>query len=438
MILRDPVHGLVTFESDEVEIIPTLLATREVQRLRRIRQLGLASYAYPGADHTRFSHALGTAHVMTRYLRRLRDIDQELPYWQRVTTENARDAVAASLLHDVGHGPFSHLFEDAIPEGPSHEEWSARLVMYPDGELHRLLSSYDTSLPERVVGLIRGKHRLSYLSSAVSGTFDVDRCDYLLRDAHFTGVSYGAFDLDWLLRSLRFGHTGGDGPAPPIAIDGSKGLPAIESFIMARLFMFQQVYFHKATRAADWMMRQVLGRVRELVLDGTRVGAVPPAMLSLLRDGDTTCAEYLELDDIALLAAMSEWRHCSDPYLSEMSTRLHERKLYKTYELHGSQRDQGPELLQIAQDIASSQGFDAERHVGLDEASDTPYDEEDSPLRVVFPSHSPRRPSQVSFILGRLSGEKLRRVRLIFPPSLRDEIEKAVASTTLASSSAAT
>src|SRR5690606_3394100 len=117
MILRDPVHGLVSFESPEQQIVPELLKTREVQRLRRVHQLGLSSIAYPGADHSRFSHALGTAHVMSRFIERIRSISSDLPYWQRLTTERGRDALAAALLHDIGHGPFSHLFEEAMPGG---------------------------------------------------------------------------------------------------------------------------------------------------------------------------------------------------------------------------------------------------------------------------------------------------------------------------------
>jgi len=120
MILRDPVHGLIAFETAENAIVPRLLATAEVQRLRRIRQLGLTSLAYPGAEHTRFAHALGAAHVMQLFLARLRQIDGELPFWQRVTSEQAGDAIAAALLHDVGHGPFSHLFEVALPDAPHH------------------------------------------------------------------------------------------------------------------------------------------------------------------------------------------------------------------------------------------------------------------------------------------------------------------------------
>src|ERR1044071_4295852 len=131
MILRDPVHGLIEFDSDEAAIVPRLMATREVQRLRRIRQLGLTSLAFPGAEHTRFAHALGAAHVMRLLLARLRQIDGELPFWQRATSERARDAIAAAFLHDVGHGPLSHLFEEALPRALRHEAWTERILVDP-------------------------------------------------------------------------------------------------------------------------------------------------------------------------------------------------------------------------------------------------------------------------------------------------------------------
>src|SRR5205085_2271855 len=227
MILRDAVHGLVSFESEEEQVVPRLMDTPEVQRLRRIRQLGVASYAFPGAEHTRFAHAIGAAHVMKLFLARLRAIHGELPFWQQVTSDRAQDALAAAFLHDVGHGPLSHLFEDAIAGSSHHEEWTERIVLDESTGVNRVLSSIDPHMPERVAALVRGEHPLPYLARAVSGTLDVDRCDYLLRDAHMTRVRYGIFDLDWLFRSLRFAPSAdANAEAPSLAIDGAKGLPA--------------------------------------------------------------------------------------------------------------------------------------------------------------------------------------------------------------------
>jgi HD superfamily phosphohydrolase len=428
LILRDPVHGLVSFESAEQAIVPALLEAREVQRLRRIRQLGLTSLAYPGADHTRFSHAIGAAHVMTRLLARLRSLHEDLPYWQRVTSERGREALSAALLHDLGHGPFSHLFEEALPSGPHHETWTERMILDPGTEVHQILARNDPGLPQRVVELIRGRSSLTYLARAVSGTFDVDRCDYLLRDAYSTGVGYGSFDLDWLIRSFRFGVESKPGSAPPLAIDGAKGLPAIESFILARLFMFQQVYFHKTSRASEWMVTQVFARVRDLLLNGTDVEGVPTAVKNIALHGDASLGEYLDLDDVRMLTCLSAWQSSSDSVLRDFATRLCQRKLFKTYELYAEQAEPNARLeaYEIAKDVARQAGYDPSIYVGLDVSSDVPFDDTHEPLTVVFPDNSQRRPADVSFLLGRLRGQKLMRVRLIFIPELRERIVTAL------------
>ena len=424
MILRDPVHGLISFESEEEEIVVALLATPEVQRLRRIRQLGLTSMAYPGADHTRFSHAVGAAHVMTRLLKRLRDLHEELPYWQRVTTERAREALAASLLHDIGHGPFSHLFEEAIPRGPKHEKWSQDIIMNPDGAVHRVLTRFDPTLPVRVAQLVRGQHELPYLARAVSGTLDVDRCDYLLRDAHATGVAYGLFDLDWLLRSLRFGNPASADAPPPLAVDGAKGIPAIESFILGRLFMFQQVYFHKTSRSCEWLFVKIIERVRSLLREGIPLADTPLAIRELLSGNSTPLDHYLSLDDAVLWVALAAWAQSKDPILADLASRLRSRRLFKTYELHEEQAHPAAQqrLLEAARAIASEAQLDPAYYVGLDAPSDIPFDDRNDALSVLFPNGSSRKPGDVSFLLSRLRGERMERTRLIFPPELRERL----------------
>jgi hypothetical protein len=428
MILRDPVHGLVSFESDEERIVERLMDTPEVQRLRRIRQLGVTSMAFPGAEHTRFAHAIGAAFVMKMLIARLRSIHEELPFWQRLSSDKARDALAAAFLHDVGHGPLSHLFEDAIPGTSHHEEWTERIVLDPSTGVSQVLREADPAMPDRVAALVRGEHPLAYLAKAVSGTLDVDRCDYLLRDAHATGVRYGLYDLDWLLRSLRFSPDRDDQRAPVLAIDGAKGLPAIEAFILARLFMFQQVYLHKATRAAEWMIRNALARANDLLAEGVVLPGAPRAMELAAQGEPIALADYLELDDASLQVAMHAWESGPDAPLADLCRRVRGRRLYKTIELFGEQAlPPGREkALELARDVAKSRGLEPTVYVGIDVASDTPFGAESEPLMVVF-AKGPARPlSDVSFLLARLAGQVLSRVRLVVAPELRDDVVHAL------------
>jgi HD superfamily phosphohydrolase len=428
VILRDPVHGLVAFEGDEECVVEQLIDAAEVQRLRRIRQLGVTSLAFPGAEHSRFAHAVGAAFVMKLLLARLRAIGGVLPEEQRVTPERAREALAAALLHDVGHGPLSHLFENAIPGTPAHETWTERIVLDPSTSVHRLLTAIDRDLPARVVDLVQGRHPLPYLAKAVSGELDVDRCDYLLRDAHATGVRYGVYDLDWLLRSLCFApHAQGEA-GPALAIDGAKGLPAIEAFITARLFMFQQVYQHKATRAAEWMIRTIVGRAVLVLQEGGALDAVPAAVAAGARGDPIALGDYLELDDGVLWGAMHAWESATDRPLSDLSRRIRARALFKTFELFGEHATvEGRErALAVARDVARSRGLDPDVYVGLDVATDEPFGGEAAPLLVVY-AKGPARPlHDVSFLLGRLAGQVLSRVRLVMAPELRDSVTHAL------------
>jgi len=278
---------------------------------------------------------------------------------------------------------------------------------------------------------VHGRHELPYLAKAVSGELDVDRCDYLLRDAHATGVRYGVYDLDWLLRSLCFAPGAEeDGKGPALAIDGAKGLPAIEAFITARLFMFQQVYQHKATRAAEWMIRTILARAVRVLREGGVLEGVPAAVAAGARGDAIQLGDYLELDDGVLWVAIRQWENARDRPLADLARRIRARALFKTFELFGDHAtEQGrARALAVARDIAAARGFDADVHVGLDTATDEPFGGESAPLLVVY-AKGPARPlHEVSFLLGRLAGQVLSRVRLVMTPELREPVTNALAS----------
>jgi uncharacterized protein len=432
MILRDPIHGLVAFEHERERIVKRLLATREVQRLRRVRQLGLASLVFPGAEHSRFAHAIGTAHVMGRLLDRIGAVEHAIPKEQRLDDEARRDALAAALLHDLGHGPFSHLFEEVFAGAPRHEDWTVALILDPATEVHAALSELGAGTPARVAALVEGKHRLAYLGHAVSGTLDVDRCDYLLRDSHMTGVRYGIYDLDWLLRALTFGCVRGQEWV--LAIEGRKGLPPIEGFFLARSFMYQQVYHHKATRAAEALIRGIFLRVASLIRAGRVPQQTPPAIVAAVSGEPVRLSEYLALDDITLLHAFRVWEQDADPALADLTRRLQLRQLPKTVPLPPEARDTGvwQRAEERAREIAIQHGYQPELVVWLDVANEAPYtepDDESAEGLWVSLRHRPMtRLGRISFMLGELRNKRVERPRLIFPAEIREKVLAAVAS----------
>ena len=430
MILRDPVHGLVAFEGPFEKVVTRLLATREVQRLRNVRQLGFTSLVFPGAEHSRFAHCVGAAHVMVRLLARVRAVQGVLPAELRLDEEAEADAVAAALLHDLGHGPFSHLFEEVLPHARHHEEWTVDTLLDSASEVHKAMRAIGQGMPERVVALLSGTHRLGYLSRAVSGNLDVDRCDYLLRDSHMTGVRYGIYDLDWLLRALSFGcvRSADGGDAWVLAIEGRKGLPPIEGFFLARLFMYQQVYHHKATRAAEALIRGIFLRVAQLIREGTPPAHTPAAVIAAVSGERVSLGDYLGLDDITLLSAFRTWERASDRSLSDLTRRLAARRLPKTVPLSSDGRTTGTWQLaaERARDVARRHGLPDDLCVWLDVPSESPYEEPDGDEALglwVGIRHRPmERLGKTSFLLGELRNKKMERPRLIFPAEIRPDV----------------
>jgi len=429
VLLRDPVHGLVAFEGRASVVVERLLRTRELQRLRNVRQLGLTSLVFPGAEHSRFAHSLGAAHVMGRLLARMRSVQEALPAEQRLDDEAEDDALAAALLHDLGHGPFSHLFEEVVPHARRHEAWTLDIVLDPGTDVHVALRELSSGMPERVAALMAGRHRLAYLARCISGTLDADRSDYLLRDSHMTGVGYGVYDLDWLLRALSFGQL--PNGEWVLAIEGRKGLPPIEGFFLARQFMYQQVYHHKATRAAESLISAVFTRVAELVQEGDGSLVMPAALRNAAIAQPVALGEYLALDDVQLLTCFRAWEQSADPVLSDLTSSLARRDLPKTIPLPSSNADgRWQEALSRARAVAASHGHRPDLAVRLDVPSDVPYEEptDDSAEGVwVVIRHQPiQRLGGCSFLLGQLRNQRIERPRLVFPAVLREQVLAAV------------
>lgn len=417
MILRDPVHGLIAFEGPVEGIVRRLLDAPEVQRLRRIRALGAASLAFPGAEHSRFAHALGSAHVMKRYLARVGRFAADLDARDRPSDDDARVALAAALLHDLGHGPYSHTFEAVIPGSRPHEEWTSRILLDPDSHVHAVLLEIDAQAPAIVERLIHGEHPVPHLARAVSGTFDVDRCDYLMRDSHMTGVRYGLLDLDWLLGSLRLDKRPG-AAAASLTVDGEKGLTAVEGFFLARLYMYRQVYLHKAVRAAEAVLGALFARLRVL---GPQPGT-PTPLAKLLRGEPIETKEYLDLDDHALESALRAWCDSTDHALAELATRMRERRLFKTLRLR---KDVDAALAgeRLGSVLA---GTGTLRELGsIDRVEIDAYDEDETLM--VASGARLERLLDASPVLRGLSRETFVHYRAIFPPEARDAVRAAFA-----------
>lgn len=421
----------MAFDGADDSLISSLLRTREVQRLRRVRQLGFTSFAFPGAEHSRFAHAVGAAYVMVRLQQRIRARETDLPPDARMDHQAAHDALSAALLHDLGHGPFSHLFEDAMPGARHHETWTAELISDSGTEVHQALERSSRGRAERVVDLLAGRAPLGYLSRAVSGVLDVDRADYLLRDSHMTGVRYGLYDLDWLLQAFSFGNIDGEWV---LAVEGRKGLPPVEAFFLGRNFMYQQVYHHKTTRAAEVLIRALFRRVTHMVRDGRPPEATPPAMRLAARGDTVSVGAYLDLDDAVMLNAFAAWSRAADSALSELARRAQNRGLPKTIALPRDQKHLWSKALHAAQSAvgvdSTTLSTDPPLGVELDVATDVPFVEPEgrSPegLWVLLRDLPARRLGGESFLLGELRNKEIARPRLIFPGEWREPVARAV------------
>ncbi|HYR77333.1 MAG TPA: HD domain-containing protein [Pyrinomonadaceae bacterium] len=359
-IYRDPVHNIIPLRDDSAEgkLMIRLIDTPEFQRLRRIKQLGLGLYTYQGAEHSRFTHSLGALHLMTRILDQLSDRYQ-------ISDRDHAAARAAALLHDVGHGPFSHAMESVL--GVHHEQLTMQAVLSAETELGQTLSSYSRELPGRVASIIEGTFKPAALAQLVSSQLDVDRMDYLLRDSLMTGAKYGLYDLEWIINALQIDE---DGDRVYIA---ARGIYAVEEYLQARYYMFRQVYFHRSLRSAEAVLRSALRRALQLVEEGKHVWwAAGTSFEKILHRQMLTITEHLEMDDSDVIFHMKQWQRSSDPVLSDLSQRFVGRRLFKAIDLDMPEAER-KDFLDAARTVVERGGFAPEYYFIEDRATDVPY-----------------------------------------------------------------
>jgi hypothetical protein len=360
-LIRDPVHDVIAFRIDRAEdaLLFQLLNANEFQRLRRIRQLGMASLAYPGADHSRYNHSLGVMETARRMLDRLGEAVS-------IDSADRLTCMAAALLHDLGHGPFSHVFERV--SGVNHELVTQRVILDGDSDVNRILRAHDKALPTRVAAMLQKNAQPTFLHDILSSQLDADRLDYLLRDNHMTGSRYGDYDLRWLLQAITV-HT----PSNRLAVQW-KGVSAVEAYLQARYHMYRNVYFHKVVRSAEGMVKLALQRARRLAIQDrlnwpTREHCVCKTLLSLSLSND----EFVDLDDVSVLHCFKEWTRSDDAVLARLCGGLLYRRLYKTIDLSRMETVEAAHAVKRAFEAVQSAGGDPGYDMFFDEVADTPY-----------------------------------------------------------------
>lgn len=346
-VLRDPIHGYIHVD---LKVVWDCINTKEMQRLRRIHQLGGDFQVYHTAEHSRFSHSLGVYEIVRRMVYEIDQLREVLSDYEKAVV------MLAGLLHDIGHGPFSHAFEGISTY--KHEEYTVKIIM-ENSEIHQILAACDARLPEDVASIIQYRHAKECMNQLVSGQLDADRMDYLLRDAYFTGTSYGKFDLERILRTIRVKNG-------RIVVKAS-GIHSVEDYIMARYHMYWQVYLHPVARSYETLLSILFRRMKE-------VYALHPEYLSdvkmfhpFLCGADAGIDALYRLDESAALYGFSELVTCRDEILRDISYRLLNRKLFEYVTL------KNPEDLERIQLHVQALGYDPDYYVYQDVVSQKPY-----------------------------------------------------------------
>ncbi len=398
-IYHDPLHGAIVLSNrDPVEqLLIHLIDTSAFQRLRRIRQLGLASLTFHGAEASRFTHSLGVMAVARRAFDRLvQHFPQLQPY--RATV------LCAALLHDIGHGPFSHTAEEIF--ACNHELWTLR-ILKEFSPIQRLLEEFDRGLPTAIEQVYRKQHPIPLVWQLVSSQLDCDRLDYLMRDSYFTGTSYGRIDLDRILLALRYD------PVTQQLVVAHKGMAAIEHYLIVRYFMYAQVYNHPKNIAATWLLEQAFVRARQMLASG-QLQADGTITQWLTGDCNRLPLEkYLIADDNVLTYHLHCWRHHPDSILADLCRRLLDRDLLKALDVSHLGTIEQQQLLEKVQLWLKHQGLDPTYYLGLRIALSRGYTLYQKGIKLQTPAGL-REISELSSLVKTLA-EPGQRVWLLYP-----------------------
>ncbi|MDF7637763.1 HD domain-containing protein [Leuconostocaceae bacterium ESL0958] len=422
-VLRDPIHGFIHIQD---QLILDLINTSEFQRLRRVQQLGVTASVFHGAVHDRFGHSVGAYELARRITESFNQYyASQTPgdgLWQ--PAERMLTMVAA-LLHDIGHGAFSHTFEHLFH---TDHEAMTQAIITGDTEINHILAAYRPDFPNEVAAVIAKSYENPQVVQLISSQLDVDRMDYLLRDAYYTGAAYGEFDIDRILRTMKPCATG-------IAFD-IGGMHAVEDYIVSRYQMYLQVYFHPVSRGMEVLLEHLLVRVKELIAENpdTEVELAGPLLAPVFRpDHDLTIAEYLRLDDHLFYTAINGWQDYPDPILADLSQRFLNRKPLKSIPINELST---PFLAELTDTVAEA-GFDPRYYTAQNEAYDLPYDDYQpaakkprTQIDIVLADGSHRELSALSTLVAAIKGQASLDQRFFFPKDMLkdgpDELFKAL------------
>jgi HD superfamily phosphohydrolase len=426
-IFRDPIYNYISIDRGRDAWLLDLIDAPAFQRLRRIHQLGVSHYTYPGADHNRLAHTLGVMHLMSHALTRVEKLESG------PSVERARHVLLASaLLHDIGHGPFSHLSEQVLGV-EKHEAWSCAIIR--ETTIGRILERHDIPVSD-VVALIdkHNRRRPPWQKALLSSELDVDRMDYLRRDSYFTGGGYGHFDWFRILSSFALD----DGPdGSKILVWPEQAMYAIEEYIFARFYMYSNVYQHKTTRGFEKLIHSAFRRARAIVAEGKDAGAIPETAPFFNPSAKVTVEQYLTLDDATFLYQFSVWSRHEDAILADLSRRILARDRLAAVEdpvtetaIDGQRDAWEAELRRI---VATS-GYDPDYYMLRDDLKLTIYDpympekeeREQDPYNAIFVSTGGKT-REISTVLQRLAavtGVREKRYRYYVPPACRQAAQQ--------------
>ena len=313
-VLKDPVHSYIHIN---YEVVWNCLDSKEFQRLRRIRQLGGDFQVYPTAEHSRFSHSLGVYEIVRRMVTEIKSLSVELSEYDKICV------MLAGLLHDVGHGPFSHAFEHVTKH--SHEDYTAKIIL-GETELNQVLAEVSPRLPEDIVSIIEHNHPNDILNQIISGQLDADRMDYLLRDSYFSATSYGQFDLERILRTMRVRKIDENKKALVVKY---TGIHSVEDYIMARYQMYWQVYYHPVARSYEAVFIQLFNRLKDIFKENKEYFSDMKVLIPFLEKNIVSVEEYFKLDENSLLYCCSLIQNKDDEIAADLARRLQNRRLFE-------------------------------------------------------------------------------------------------------------